>query len=145
MSADNQNQMNIQKTDRRKFLARMSLSAVPLALAYADHQQLLAKPVKPDLEVQRFNLESRQPSQAGQAKAMISMFMQGGPSQVDLMDPKPILNEMHLQKFPGKIKYDNAAQASSRILGSPWKFKQHGQSGTALSELLPGLAACNPG
>ncbi|MEC7567304.1 MAG: DUF1501 domain-containing protein [Planctomycetota bacterium] len=140
MSADNQNQMSIRKTDRRQFLARMSLSAVPMALAYANQQQLLAKPVKPNLEVQRFDLQSRQPPRAGQAKAMISMFMQGGPSQVDLLDPKPILNKMHLQKFPGKIKYDNAAQASSRILGSPWKFKQHGQSGTALSELLPGLS-----
>jgi hypothetical protein len=71
---------------------------------------------------------------------MISMFMQGGPSQVDLLDPKPLLNKLHLKKFPGKIKYDNAAEASSRVLGSPWKFQKYGQGGTDVSELLPHLS-----
>jgi hypothetical protein len=71
---------------------------------------------------------------------MISMFMQGGPSQVDLMDPKPELTRLDGQQFPGTIKYDNAAQASSRVLGSPWKFRQHGECGTPISELLPGLS-----
>jgi len=66
--------------------------------------------------------------------------MQGGPSQVDLLDPKPLLNKLHLKKFPGKIKYDNAAEASSRVLGSPWKFQQYGQGGTDVSELLPHLS-----
>jgi hypothetical protein len=68
------------------------------------------------------------------------MFMQGGPSQVDLMDPKPELTRLDGQQFPGTIKYDNAAQASSRVLGSPWKFRQHGDCGTPISELLPGLS-----
>ena len=71
---------------------------------------------------------------------MISMFMQGGPSQIDLLDPKPILNKLHMQKFPGKIKYDNAAQASSRVFGSPWKFEKYGEHGTDVSELLPHFA-----
>jgi len=53
---------------------------------------------------------------------MISLFMQGGPSHVDLFDPKPKLTELDGKPFPGQIKYDNAAQASSRVLGSPWKF-----------------------
>ncbi|MFP6667096.1 MAG: DUF1501 domain-containing protein, partial [Pirellulales bacterium] len=101
---------------------------------------LQAAPVKPELARQSFDLLPRQPQQTPRATAMISMFMQGGPSQVDLMDPKPLLNKMHLQKFPGEIKYDNAAQSSSRVLGSPWKFQKYGQSGTELSELLPGLS-----
>ena len=71
---------------------------------------------------------------------MISMFMQGGPSQIDLLDPKPLLNELHMQKFPGKIKYDNAAQASSKVFGSPWKFAKYGEHGTDVSELLPHLS-----
>jgi len=127
-------------TTRRKFLSQVSLSTMPLALAFANEQPLSAKPVKPDLGPQNFDLAAKNSHQAGTATAMISMFMQGGPSHVDLMDPKPLLNKMHLQKFPEKIKYDNAAEASSRILGTPWKFKQYGQSGTAISELLPGLS-----
>ncbi|MDB5385086.1 MAG: hypothetical protein JWM11_732, partial [Planctomycetaceae bacterium] len=74
------------------------------------------------------------------AKAMISMFMQGGPSHVDLLDPKPKLNELDGKNFPGDIKYDNAAQASSKVLGCPWKFAKYGQSGADVSELLPNLA-----
>ncbi len=59
---------------------------------------------------------------------------------MDLMDPKPELNRLDGQKFPGKIKYDNAAQASSKVLGSPWKFAKHGECGTDVSELLPNIA-----
>src|SRR5690606_39587649 len=49
------------------------------------------------------------------AKAMISLFMMGGPSQMDLFDPKPMLNEYDGKNFPGEIKYDNLAQASSKV------------------------------
>ena len=128
------------RSSRRHFLAKTALSGGPLALAWLSSQQAEAKPVKPDLGLRSFDLKPKSPQGAPRATAMISMFMQGGPSQVDLMDPKPLLNKMHLQKFPGEIKYDNAAEASSRILGTPWKFKKFGQSGTDLSELLPGLS-----
>ena len=74
------------------------------------------------------------------AKRCIFVFLAGAPSQIDLLDPKPILNKLHLQKFPGKIKYDNAAQASSKVLHSPWKFRPRGQSGIQISELLPHTA-----
>jgi hypothetical protein len=70
---------------------------------------------------------------------MISLFMQGGPSAVDLCDPKPLLNKHHGEKFAGEIKYDNAAEASAKILGCPWKFQRHGECGMELSELLPHL------
>lgn len=125
---------------RRHFLATTALGGVPLALACLSQRLNAQDPVKPDLQAPVFDLTAKQPHHAASAKAMISMFMQGGPSQVDLFDPKPLLNELHLQKFPGEIKYDNAAQASSRILGSPWSFAKHGECGTELSELLPGLS-----
>ena len=70
---------------------------------------------------------------------MISMFMQGGPSHIDLFDPKPELTKRHLQNFTGDIKYDNAAGASTKLFASPWKFPKHGQCGMELSELLPYL------
>lgn len=127
-------------SSRRHFLATAALATAPAALAWLTQRAEAQDPVKPDLVQPVYDLSPKQPHRGAKAKAMISLFMQGGPSQIDLMDPKPLLNEMHLQQFPGDIKYDNAAQASSRILGSPWKFQPHGESGTELSELLPGLS-----
>ena len=72
---------------------------------------------------------------------MISMFMQGGPSHLDLFDPKPELAKRHLQDFTGDIKYDDTAGASTKLFASPWKFRKHGQCGMELSELLPCLGA----
>ncbi len=126
---------------RRHFLAQGAMSLAPLAMSWAiGRDRLQAAPVKPELARQSFDLLPKQPRKTPRATAMISMFMQGGPSQVDLMDPKPELTRLDGQQFPGTIKYDNAAQASSRVLGSPWKFRQHGDCGTPISELLPGLS-----
>ena len=129
------------RSARRHFLAQGAMSLAPLAMSWAMQRDgLQAAPVKPELARQSFDLLPKHPRKTPQATAMISMFMQGGPSQVDLMDPKPELNRLDGKQFPGTIKYDNAAQASSRVLGSPWKFRQHGECGTPLSELLPGLS-----
>ena len=129
------------RSTRRHFLAGSAMSIAPLALNYLLQQDnASAAPFKPDLERPTFDLKPKPPHSPPQATAMISLFMQGGPSQVDLLDPKPALNKLDGQKFPGTIKYDNAAQASSRVLGSPWKFKPCGESGTDVSELLPNLS-----
>lgn len=75
------------------------------------------------------------------AQHVIFCFMQGGMSHVDIFDPKPVLDQQdgketindNLQsQGPGKRKW----------LKSPWEFRQHGQSGTPLSSLLPHLAKC---
>ncbi|MCH7728584.1 MAG: DUF1501 domain-containing protein [Planctomycetes bacterium] len=132
-------QTNLTAT-RRHFLATGAMSLTPLAVAWLLKQDsALAEPAKPDLDRAAFDLRPKPPHAEPRAKAMISLFMQGGPSQVDLLDPKPLLNRLDGDKFPGTIKYDNAAQASSRVLGSPWKFSQHGECGTEISELLPHL------
>lgn len=130
-------QNSIQRSNRRHFLATSAMRGGPLALACLLAQQSQANPKKPVIGPQQFDLQPKQPPRQPRATAMISMFMQGGPSQIDLLDPKPLLNQMHLQKFPGKIKYDNAAQASSKVFGSPWTFQKYGEAGTDVSELLP--------
>ncbi len=127
-------------TSRRQWLAASGLSLAPLALTWLlGREAARAAPLKPGLEKPTFDLLPKRPPLPSRATAMISLFMQGGPSQIDLFDPKPELNRLDGQPFPGKIKYDNAAQASSRVLGSPWKFSPQGQCGTELSELLPHL------
>ncbi len=127
---------------RRHFLTSGSMGIGSVALAWLLNQEglLQAEPAKPELEPHRHDLKPRQPHFQPRAKAMISLFMQGGPSHLDLFDPKPILEKYDGKPFPGSIKYDNAAEASSKVLASPWKFKRYGKSGIELSELLPRLA-----
>jgi hypothetical protein len=126
---------------RREFLSRATLGVGTVALAgLLERDRLLAEPIKPDLEKHQYDLKPKPPHREPRARSMISLYMQGGPSHVDLLDPKPILTRLDGLQFPGDIKYDNAAQASSKVLGSFWKFKRHGQSGADVSELLPHLA-----
>lgn len=128
------------QSTRRHFMASNVMNLGALALPVLLQQQSQATPRKPDLVTEHFDLTPKKPGSEPRAKAMISLWMQGGPSHIDLFDPKPILQKKNGEKFPGKIKYDNAAQSSAKMLGSPWKFKQYGESGMALSELLPSLA-----
>lgn len=99
-----------------------------------------AAPVKPPLEPPVYDLTPKQPPLPARAKAMISMFMMGGPSQIDLFDPKPELVKRHGQQFEGDIKFDNAAQASRQIMAPQWPFKPRGECGMEISDLLPHLA-----
>jgi len=132
--------MQTQST-RRHFLASSAMGIGGLALAWLLKEEgLLAAPVRPELEPRRFDLTPKPPHHPPKARAMISLFMQGGPSHLDLLDPKPLLARYDGRPFPGTIQFDNAAEASSKVLASPWKFKKHGQSGIEVSELLPHLA-----
>jgi hypothetical protein len=128
------------RPSRRHFLQQGAFGIGGLALAWLLKQEgLLAAPAKPAVEPVTYDTKPKAPHHEPQAKAMISLWMQGGPSHIDMFDPKPVLDKLNGQPFPGEIKYDNAAQASSKIMASPWKFKKHGQCGMELSELLPHL------
>lgn len=125
---------------RRHFLQQQAFGLSGIALAWLMNEEgLLAAPPKPATQPLTYDLLPKPPSHPPQAKAMISMFMQGGPSHHDLFDPKPELQKRHLENFPGEIKYDNAAEASAKLFASPWKFSKQGQCGMELSELLPHL------
>ena len=63
--------------------------------------------------------------------------MHGGPSHVDLFDPKPELTRHNGQEYKGDIQYSFVNRANKKLFGSPWKFSKHGQCGTEISELLP--------
>jgi hypothetical protein len=85
----------------------------------------------------QYDTKPKAPHGFGRAKAMISMFMQGGPSHIDLFEPKPELMKLDGKPFPGEVKYDDAAGASREVMGPLWKWKKHGQSGIEMSELVP--------
>lgn len=80
---------------------------------------------------------------APRAKQMISLFMSGGPSQMELWDDKPTLREMNGQELPDSVRQGqrltgmSVNQASLLLAGSMFKFAPHGNCGTMVSELLP--------
>ncbi len=78
------------------------------------------------------------------AKRVIFLFMEGGPSHIDTFDPKPLLNELAGQKLPESFGEVITAMGESRspLLASKRKWKQHGQSGTWVSDWLPHTAEC---
>src|SRR4051794_29407517 len=128
---------------RRHFLASQGMGLGSLALTWMLHREGILKageaPRKPTLEKPVYSLSPKQPPESARATAMISLFMQGGPSHLDLFDPKPQLARFHGTNFRGDIKYDNAGEASARLFASPWKFHSRGESGIAMSELLPAI------
>jgi hypothetical protein len=129
-----------QPTSRRELLRAATFGVGSVALEWLLRgERATAAPPRPELAPRTFDTLPKQPPRPPRATAMISLFMQGGPSAVDLCDPKPLLNKHHGEKFAGEIKYDNAAEASAKILGCPWKFQRHGECGMELSELLPHL------
>ena len=78
---------------------------------------------------------------APKAKRVIFLFMSGGPSHVDLFDPKPRLAAMNGQPLPfAKPKLERTK--TGNLLASPWQFARHGQSGIEISELFPHIASC---
>ena len=126
---------------RREFLAQNAMGVGGVALAWLLKQEkLLAKPAGIATAPATFDMKPRQTHFEPQAKAMISLFMHGGPSHMDLMDPKPELTKYDGTEFKGDIKYSFVNRASKTLMGSPWKFEPRGQCGTEISELLPHLA-----
>lgn len=88
----------------------------------------------------RFNpLAPKPPHMPAKAKAVIFVFMAGGPSHLETFDPKPLLNKLHGQKRPaefGEAKYQ-FVNDKSRLLGTKRTFKKYGQSGIEVSDLFP--------
>jgi hypothetical protein len=78
---------------------------------------------------------------APRAKRIIFLFMSGGPSHVDLFDPKQRLLAESGQPLPFE-KPSLERTKTGNLLGSPWQFGRHGECGMEISELLPHLASC---
>lgn len=91
-------------------------------------------------------LAPRLPHFPAKAKNCICIFMEGAPSQMDLFDPKPKLNELHGQPLPESmtknVRFAFIKKETARLLGSPRTFRKHGECGMDFSDLLPHLATC---
>src|SRR5256885_16248142 len=121
---------------RRDFLTTTASGIGMLALAsLLGDEGLLAAEAPAD------PMAPRRPHFAPKAKSCIFVFMEGAPSQMDLFDPKPKLNELNGQKLPESLtkemRFAFIQKESALLMGSPRKFQQHGQCGMELSDLLP--------
>ena len=86
-------------------------------------------------------LALREPHFAPRAKRVIMLFMFGGPSHIDTFDPKPLLNRDSGKPLPfAKPRIISFPRRAGDLIGSPFEFKQYGQSGAYVSELFPHVA-----
>ena len=132
-------------TDRRDFLASgfRGIGALALASLLADEGLLAAEP---DVSAEIDPLHPKPTHFAPKARNCIFFLMAGGPSHVDLFDPKPELNRLSGQAIPESILKDAqfafVQKETARLAGSPFRFTKQGQSGIECSDLLPHLATC---
>jgi hypothetical protein len=114
---------------RRDFLNRVGMGFGALAASniFCDQADAALNP-----------LAVKEPHFPARAKAVIHLFMNGGPSQVDTFDPKPELTRHHGKKLP--IGYLKTERPTGAALKSPFSFHRHGKSGLEISELFPHVA-----
>ena len=94
-----------------------------------------------DEAVAKGPLAVREPHFAPRAKRVIMLFMFGGPSHIDTFDPKPILNRDSGKPLPfAKPRIISFPRRGGDLIGSPFEFKRHGESGAEVSELFPHVA-----
>ena len=132
------------KLTRRDFLATSAsgIGALALASLFKSEGLLAAEADKtadsPD--------SPRGPHFQPKARHCIFIYMEGAPSQMDLFDPKPRLNEMNGQQLPDSmletVRFAFIQKDGARLMGSPRKFSRHGQCGMDLSDLLPHIGSC---
>jgi uncharacterized protein (DUF1501 family) len=119
---------------RRNFLRTCTGGLGTMALADLLHGAIDSNPLAP-----------KKPHFPGKAKNVIFMFMEGGPSQMDLFDPKPELQKWHGKSLPPSMTKDLKLafiKPTAAVLGSPRVFKPYGKCGTTFSDYLPHTAEC---
>lgn len=128
---------------RRDFLTKTSLGMGALSMAsMLDPMDLFAKE-KPLISSQINGGILGKPHFPAKVKRVIYLFQSGAPSQLDLFDYKPLLNKMNGQDLPDSVQQGqrltgmSAGQASLPIAGTVFDFKQHGDSGAWMSDLMP--------
>src|SRR5262245_35007247 len=128
---------------RRSFLTSTASGIGLLALAslLRDDGLLAATPA-----AEAAPLAPKAPHFTPKAKACICIYLEGAPSQIDLFDPKPKLNDLNGQPLPESmtktVRFAFIQKETARLMGCPRVFTKHGQCGMDLSDYLPHLATC---
>jgi hypothetical protein len=127
---------------RRRFFHSVSGGFAGAALTYLLGQDLArGASAAEEAGLPASDLKPRAPHFPAKAKSVIHLFMNGGPSQMDLFDPKPALDKHHgeayFDKIAGEVEFIKDAGA---LMRSPFQFAKHGECGAWVSEVMPHLA-----
>ena len=126
-------------SNRRSFLGRYAGALGTLAVAHLlDQEKSRAEGASARRGLDGARGEATATPKA-RAKSVICLFQHGGPSQMDLFDPKPVLTQHHGKPYPGSLEIHFDKQAG-KLLSSPFRFRPQGHSGMVLSELLPHIS-----
>ena len=124
---------------RRQILEMSGVGFGSLALAYLFSGDRLSAATGSTTTASFNDLKARRGHFPGRAKAVIQLMQSGGPSQMDLFDPKAELTRRNGQPQAGVEKFQ--VNNSDRLFASPFKFKRHGESGLEFSEVIPQMAS----
>jgi hypothetical protein len=122
---------------RRELLLRAGGGCGALALSWLLARDSIAAPSANPLV-------ARVPHHPARARSVIFLFMVGGPSSIDLFDPKPLLRKHHGKPLPasfGRV-VSQFTRGDTPLLASTRNFRKHGRSGLEVSDLMPHLAGC---
>src|SRR5437870_10501232 len=126
---------------RREFLWRLGGGLGGVALAHLlGHHDLLAE-TKPTSGAARADLNGGLHHRA-KVKRVVQLFMNGGASQCDTFDYKPELIKRSGEKFEPGGKVELFQSDPGAVMKSPWDWKQYGQCGKWISDLVPNLGSC---
>lgn len=125
---------------RRSFFGNMQDGVHGAALAWLLGNDLFAAEHHAQSRMPALDLTPKQPHFPAKAKTVIHLCMQGGPSQVDLFDPKPELDRYHAKDVPDRILDGTFQVKTAKLMRSRWAFNKYGQSGMDVSELLPHMS-----
>ena len=123
---------------RRQVLAEATLGFGSLALAHLLAQDNCLAESDPSGGL---DLRPRPTHFPARATSVIMLLQVGGPSQVDLFDPKPELSRRGGEKYPGDVETLQNGSADKKLMASPFRFHPHGRCGMELSELLPHIGS----
>jgi hypothetical protein len=123
--------------DRRDFLRKSAFGFGAAALGSLMARDAVATGVSP--------LAPIAPHFPGKAERVIFLFMTGGPSHMDTFDPKPVLTKYDGQPLPDSFSVEGLdlqfmKATDGKLMGSPFPFSKHGESGLEISSLFPNLA-----
>ncbi len=122
------------------FKAGAGFSGLALSSMLAEDNLLAATPAG---DKDTSPLAVKAPHFAAKAKSVIFLFMYGGPSQVDLFDPKPMLTKMHGKPLPASASGEKLElfNKNGNLMASPYEFKKYGRGGVDISELYSNLGS----
>ncbi len=125
---------------RRELLQASGMGLGTLALSFLLNQEGLLAGEVPTPGAGA-DLRAKPGHFAAPAKAVIMLMQNGGPSQMELFDPKPELNRRAGEVYSTRVEMFQTGSEANKLLGCPFKFERRGQCGMELSEVIPHLGS----